>query len=87
MGQDELVSLERLSPGAVGIVRRLGGGRGFASRLASLGLSIGSQIQVLQNRGRGPVLVLVRNTRVALGRGEAVKILVGDPEGEQRAER
>lgn len=83
MSKGELVSLDRISPGTAGIVRQLNGGRGFASRLAALGLSIGSEVQVLQNRGNGPVLVLVRNTRIALGRGEAGKIRIGEPEGEQ----
>ena len=86
MSQGELISLDRLSTGAVGVVRRLRGGRGFASRLAALGLSIGSEVRVLQNRGNGPVLVLVRDTRIALGRGEAVKIHIGELGGEQRPE-
>jgi ferrous iron transport protein A len=86
MSKGEFVSLDRLPSGAAGIVRGLSGGRGFASRLAALGLSIGSEVQMLQNRGNGPLLVLVRHTRIALGRGEAVKIHVGELEGEQRSE-
>jgi Fe2+ transport system protein FeoA len=35
---------------------------------------------VLQNPSRGPLLVLVRGTRIALGRGEAAKILVNEVE-------
>jgi len=33
-------------------------------------------ITVVQNRGRGPMIVQVRDCRVALGRGEARKVLV-----------
>jgi len=82
----DLLSLDRLSPGAPAVVRRLTGGNSFASRLAAMGLSVGSQVEVLQNRGRGPVLALVRDTRIALGRGEAVKVMVEVLDGEQRAE-
>jgi ferrous iron transport protein A len=57
-------------------VRRLAGGKAFASRLAALGLVTGTPFDMLQNRGRGPVLVLARETRIGLGRGEARKILV-----------
>jgi len=31
---------------------------------------------VIQNFGHGPIIVLVRSTRVALGRGEAMKVQV-----------
>ncbi len=52
------------------------GGRGFVARMASMGLTIGSEITVLQNYGKGPIIILAKNTRIALGRGEAQKIIV-----------
>ncbi|HEY7322596.1 MAG TPA: FeoA family protein [Candidatus Binatia bacterium] len=70
------LTLEQLPPGSRGIVRRLEGGRGLSSRLAALGVVVGSRVEVLENRGHGPMLVLVRDTRVALGRSEALKIFV-----------
>lgn len=76
MSHPELVPLDRLPANSQSVVRRLGGGGQFANRLAALGLSVGVAIKVLQNRGQGPVLVLVRDTRIALGRGEAMKIFV-----------
>jgi ferrous iron transport protein A len=51
-------------------------GRELTSRLTSLGLTPGVVVQVLQNQGRGPIIVNVRGTHVALGRGEAEKLLV-----------
>jgi ferrous iron transport protein A len=48
----------------------------LTSRLTSLGLTPGVLLKVLQNYGRGPIIVNVRGTHVALGRGEADKILV-----------
>ncbi|MBN2116419.1 MAG: ferrous iron transport protein A [Anaerolineales bacterium] len=58
------------------LVRALCGGKGFASRMGTLGFVPGSIVTMMQNYGRGPVLVLVKNVRVALGRGEARKVLV-----------
>lgn len=50
-----------------------------------MGLAMGARIEVLQNVGRGPLLVRVHETRIALGRGEAAKILVEEAMGEQSA--
>jgi ferrous iron transport protein A len=69
-------SLAVLPAGTHAVVRRLRGGRGLAGRLAGMGLTVGSRLEVLQNRGHGPVLVRVRDTRIGLGRGEAAKVLV-----------
>jgi ferrous iron transport protein A len=69
-------SLNQLQPGAHGIVRELRGGKSLAARLAAMGLAVGARIEVLDNRGQGPLLVLVRDTRIALGRSEARKIVV-----------
>jgi Fe2+ transport system protein FeoA len=41
------------------------------SRLAALGFVPGSRVSMVQNRGRGPIIVSVIHTRVALGRSEA----------------
>jgi len=70
------LQLDRLESGTRGVVRQFAGGKGFASRLASMGLAVGAHIEVLDNRGHGPLLILVRDTRVALGRGEAQGIVV-----------
>ena len=69
-------TLVDLSTGASGVVTRLRGGKDFAARVIALGLTIGAEVTVLQNYGRGPVIVTVRGARVALGRGEAQKIQV-----------
>ena len=47
-----------------------------ASRLVSLGFTPGVNIEMTQNYGRGPLLVTLRGTRVALGRQEAKNIIV-----------
>lgn len=74
---EQRISLSALPPGEMGAVRQLAGGRGFMSRLAALGFTLGAEVTMMQNFGHGPLIVLVRDTRVALGRGEAAKVLVG----------
>ena len=75
--------LDRLDSGTRAVVSELQGGRGFASRLAGMGITVGCQIEVLQNPAHGSLLVLVRDTRIALGRGVASKILVRESDREQ----
>jgi ferrous iron transport protein A len=62
-------------------IQSMQGGHHFLSRLASLGFTPGARLRVVQNFGHGPIIVAVRDTRVALGRGEAVKILVKHTDG------
>ncbi|RLI53906.1 MAG: hypothetical protein DRP09_14555 [Candidatus Thorarchaeota archaeon] len=45
-------------------------------RLLDLGLVPGTRVMVLNNQNRGPILVEVRDSKMALGRGLASKILV-----------
>lgn len=71
-----VVELSRLAPNEEGVVYTLAGGRGFVSRLAALGFTVGAPVTMVRNHGHGPVIVLVRGTRIALGRGEAAKVLV-----------
>jgi ferrous iron transport protein A len=73
---EHLVSLDTLAQQKKGFIRSLEGGRTFVSRLAALGFTPGAPILIVQNRGRGPMIVLVRACRIALGRGEARKVWV-----------
>jgi ferrous iron transport protein A len=69
-------ALSDLPDGFCGIVARVTGGRELASRLAAMGLTVGTEIVVLQNRGFGPMLARVRDTRIALGRSQAGLVIV-----------
>ena len=68
--------LTRLQATETGTVKRLGGGRGIVGRLAALGFTPEAEVTMIQNFGRGPVIVALRDTRIALGRGQANKIQV-----------
>jgi len=52
------------------------GGRGIRRRLAALGLNPGMKVSVVQNSMRGPIVLGVMDSRIALGRGMAQRILV-----------
>jgi ferrous iron transport protein A len=68
--------LSALNPGERGVVVGMDGGRGLLCRMTSLGFTPGAEVTVVQNFGHGPLIALVRDARVALGRGEAGKIRV-----------
>lgn len=46
------------------------------SRMEDLGLRAGKIVEILNNPGRGSMLVKVDGSRIALGRGAAMKIMV-----------
>lgn len=69
-------SLANLPRGETAFFLAFNAGRESAGRLTSLGFTPGAPISMLQNYGKGPLVVSVRGARVALGREEAVKIVV-----------
>ena len=70
------ISLNELTSGEHGTVLSFTDSRLVTNRLASLGFTPGVAVDMTQNYGHGPLIVTVRGTRVALGRGEAAKIFV-----------
>ena len=73
--------LGTLPDGGMGRVRQLRGGRELAGRLAALGFTPGVRVTVLRRAEGGPLIVDVRDTRVALGRDEAEQVLVQPDDG------
>ena len=76
------VSLSTIQKGTSVRIRTIRGGRHILSRLACLGFTPGARLKVVQNYGHGPIIVTLRDTQVALGRGEACKIIVERLEAE-----
>lgn len=70
------VNLSTVQNGQSVRIKELHGGHSYLSRLASLGFTPGAMLRVVQNFGHGPIIVNLRDTRIALGRGEASKIEV-----------
>jgi len=52
------------------------GGHGIRKHLSAMGLNPGTKVTIMQNAMRGPIILRVMDSRIALGRGMAHKILV-----------
>ncbi len=76
MYSDSLVPLSQLNKGQKGTLEVMLAGRGLGSRLSALGLTPGAAVEMLQNYGRGPLIINVRDTHVALSRGMCRHLLV-----------
>ena len=71
------VPLVVLPPGSrARVLTVTGRGHGVRMRLLQMGLTPGAIVEIVENYGRGPVLVRVRGAVLALGRGLAEKVLV-----------
>jgi ferrous iron transport protein B len=68
--------LTDLEGGTRGTIRGLLGGPRWVSRMASMGFTVGVVVEVVQNLGRGAIIVAVRGTQVALGHREASRVQV-----------
>jgi ferrous iron transport protein A len=69
-------TLAELKKGERATYQTITAGKAVASRLTSLGFTPGAMIEMTQNYGRGPLVVTIRGTRVALGRQEARSITI-----------
>lgn len=49
-----------------------------AAKLREMGFYKGQKVSVLQNKGNGPLVIKLQDTRLMLGRGLAMKILIKD---------
>jgi Fe2+ transport system protein FeoA len=58
---------------------KIDGGKDVNRRLIELGLTPGVKLRLIQDSG-GPVILAVRDSRIALGRGMANKIIVSPEE-------
>ena len=76
MPLEKIKPLSEIKTGENATLQSIKGGKDISYRLTSLGLTPGASIEMLQNFGRGPLIVNVRGTHVALGRGEARRIIV-----------
>ena len=52
------------------------GGRGLTKKLFEMGLRPGEIIRVIANSFGGPILLVINNTRIGIGRGMAGKIII-----------
>lgn len=75
MPRNGMLPLSMVAPGERVKLIQIEGGRRLRHRLTELGLTPGRELVVMQDEG-GPLLLAVQDSRLALGRGMAHKILV-----------
>jgi ferrous iron transport protein A len=76
------LSLAMLHDGAKGKITQVRGGKGLVRRLTAMGFTYGTEVLVVCSHSSsnpdhgGPLVVEVKDSRIALGRGVAMKIMV-----------
>lgn len=68
--------LNRVEPNKEVRLIAIEGGKKMKKRLADLGLNIGATIKVIRKSGQGPLILAVKESRLAIGDGMASKIIV-----------
>jgi ferrous iron transport protein A len=77
MPDEKQSSLDQMRPGQSGLILGIDGGHGMIMRLSTLGIIRGKKITKISSQlMRGPVMIEVDRSRVALGHGMAKRILV-----------
>lgn len=72
-----IIALTMMKAGQMGRVVQIFGGHGLIRRLEVLGIRVGKRVRKVSSQlMRGPVVLEVDNTRLAIGFGMASKILV-----------
>ena len=69
------ITIISLREGDQGVIDSIEGGSALTSRLAGMGIVTNARFRIAQVSG-GLIVIQVGNTRIALGQGEASKILV-----------
>lgn len=69
------IPITLLQEGDQGIIHSIEGGSSLTSRLAGMGVAANARFKIVQASG-GLIIVQVADTRIALGQGEAAKIMV-----------
>ena len=71
-----LMTLAMAKPGEKIFIKEMMGGSNSRARLSSMGLRPGDFIEIINNNGRGRLIIGHGTTRLAMGRGIARKIMV-----------
>lgn len=71
-----MMPLPMARPGDTVKLVALRGGQRMRRRLADLGLTLDMPLRLVQGNGHGPLIVAVKETRLAIGRGMAHHIMV-----------
>lgn len=76
------INITSLREGDQGVIHSIEGGSAITSRMAGMGIVTNAKFRIAQISG-GLIVIQVANTRIALGQGEASKIMVYKTEPEE----
>ncbi len=68
--------LSEVKKGEKGKITSLQGDSRFLSRITSIGLTLGSEVEVMQNQKKQAILIYGRDTMIAVNRDECEKIIL-----------
>ena len=71
-----VMPLAMASAGEKICIVKFASGRGMCQRLSSMGLNVGSEVEIIKKGFQGPLLIEAGDTRLAIGAGMAHKIIV-----------
>lgn len=71
-----MIALNEVNAGQRVVVSNVKGDKRFLSRITSIGLTIGCELEVLHNERKFPLLFYGRDTVVALNREECKNVFV-----------
>ncbi len=72
-----MISLAETKEGTRVRIKKIDCGRNLISRLCAFGLREGSESRIIKNDSKsGPMIIQVFESKVAIGRGQAEKIMV-----------
>ncbi len=69
-------NLSTAKNGEIGRISSIEGDGRFLNRVTSIGLTLGSTVQVIQNQKKRPLLVYTRDTMIAINPKECEKIML-----------
>ena len=76
MSNSDVIALDEVVAGKSARIVSIDSGEGLTNRLAAMGLLKNEVIKVVRNDGSGQIIVLVKNSKVILGRGMSHKVFV-----------
>jgi len=69
-----MCNLSQIKDNTVARITEINGDSYFQSRITAIGLTIGSEVKIIQNNTKQPILFYNRDTLIALNRKEAEKV-------------
>jgi ferrous iron transport protein A len=71
-----MLKLNEINAGQKVVIKEIKGNSRFLSRITSIGLTLGSEIVMLYNEKKVPLLFFSRDTVIALNQQESMDIMV-----------